>query len=751
MQIRFGLPARPAFRLHLRWLALIALVGGGWSAMATLPAAEDSAAATEAAKASETRLEEAAKYLASDELEGRGIGTKGLDLAADYLADQFQKLGLKTDLYEGKPFQKFKMSTGAKLGARNVLAVTGPEPKPIPKANPHDPHAGIDPHGDPHAGVPGAPPVKKDEPKKEEGAKEEPKKEEAKKEEPKPVIKTTDLKLGVDFNPMTLGGSGKFDLPLVFVGYGITDKKNSYDDYAGMDVKGKAVIILRKVPQQGNPHSPFGGDALRSEHAPFARKVSNAFQHEAAAVIFVNDAYDVEQTLDRYKKQVLDAVERLATADAAFKEIKEPSADERKSHEESREKIVADLSRLGKLLKDSRDPVIPFGFGGDAGEGRQLPVVHVRREVVDRLLRGALGKDLASVEKAIDKGPAPASAELKDCRLAGEISVERTEAEVKNVVAVMEGEGPFAHETIVIGAHYDHLGMGGEGSFVPGEKVVHNGADDNGSGTATLLEVARYLKDRSKGKPYPRRIVFIAFTGEERGLIGSARYVREPLFPLDKTVAMLNMDMVGRLTDDKLIVYGTGTAPEFGPLLDLVNDAYKFKITRQPEGFGPSDHSSFYAKKIPVFHFFTGTHKDYHRPSDDTDKLNIAGMRRVGSMVADIAEHLAVAPKPPTYVEVKSGPARIGGGGDRPYFGSIPDFSQEKPGYALMGVTKGGPAEKGGLKSGDIIVKLGDAKIGNLEDFDIALRKYKAGDKVTVTATRDDKDTKFEIVLDPPR
>jgi hypothetical protein len=306
----------------------------------------------------------------------------------------------------------------------------------------------------------------------------------------------------------------------------------------------------------------------------------------------------------------------------------------------------------------------------------------------------------------------------------------------------------LADETIVIGAHYDHLGFGGNGSAAPGVHEIHNGADDNGSGSTVLMEVARQL---AAGKKLPRRLVFIAFTGEERGLIGSARYVRNPLFPLDKTVAMLNLDMVGRLQDDKLIVHGTGTATEFDALVDQFAKHDAFQVTKKPSGFGPSDHSSFYGAKVPVLFFFTGTHKDYHRPSDDFEKLNIVGMRRVGQMVAEIATVLADAGERPHFLEAKGAAPELGSGGDRPYFGSIPDFAQDAPGYALSGVSKGSPAERGGLKAGDAIIQFGDSKIGNLEDFDSALRKFKAGDKVPIVVKRGAEAVKLEVTLDPPR
>ncbi|HEY1786146.1 MAG TPA: M20/M25/M40 family metallo-hydrolase, partial [Pirellulales bacterium] len=312
----------------------------------------------------------------------------------------------------------------------------------------------------------------------------------------------------------------------------------------------------------------------------------------------------------------------------------------------------------------------------------------------------------------------------------------------------LEGTGPKRDQAIVIGAHYDHLGHGEPGSADPGSKEIHNGADDNASGVAVLIEVARRLSERSQ--KLPRTVVFLAFTGEERGLLGSANYVRHPLVPLDKTIAMINMDMVGRLTDEKLIIYGTDTAKEFEPLVERLGKPLKFDIATKHGGFGPSDHSSFYAREIPVMHFFTGSHPDYHRPTDDFPKLNVDGMRRVGLLVSDVAVALADAADPPHFQESQEKPAG-GDGGDRPYFGSVPDFSSGDTGYALAGVTKGSPADKAGIKAKDVIIRFGDSKIGGLEDFDSALRKFKAGDKVPVVVRRGKEEVKLDVTLDPPR
>lgn len=694
MNRRLSLP-RPSFLLSFTFAAIasIALVAG------LLRAAEEATSATavaanNATAASEKRLDDSIRFLAADEREGRGVGTKGLDQAADFIAAEFAKLGLNTKLYDGTPLQKFKMVVGAEMGGTNKVALVGP------------------PNAD---GSPG---------------------------------QRIELKLGEDFNPLAIGGSGKFDLPLVFAGYGITSKGDQYDDYAGIKAEGKAMIVMRHEPQQWNPDPKLFNGTRPSAQAPFVRKMANASEHGAAAVVFITDDYEIREKVAQRRAEWQKVVDELAASSLKFQHIEKPTADEIAGEKKKVEGLLKQIKEQREKMLAEYDPVFGFTKAGPGGEATRMPAIHCRRAVLDEAIHAVLGKDLAHLEAEIEEGPTPHSAELKGWRLVGEITVNRIEAEVKNVVAVLEGEGPLADETIVIGAHYDHLGYGGEGSFVPDKKEIHNGADDNASGSAALLEVARQLT--SSGKKLSRRIVFIAFTGEERGLIGSARYCKEPLYPLDSTVAMLNMDMVGRLKDEKLIIQGVDTSGEFGEMIDKLNEKYGFKLTKQPGGFGPSDHSSFYGKKIPVMHYFTGTHSDYHRPTDDADKINVPGMRRVAEMVAESAVNIANMKTRPSYKESKR-PAAAGGGGDRPYFGSIPDFSNDEPGYSLNDVTKGGPAEKGGLKGGDTIIKLGESKITNLEDFDSALRKYKAGDKVPVTVKRAGKEVTVTVTLEPPR
>jgi Zn-dependent M28 family amino/carboxypeptidase len=676
---------------------------------------------------SESRLKAAAAYLASDELEGRGVGLKGLDLAAEYLAAEFAKLGLRVDLVDGRPFQPFKMATSTEMGPKekNRLALIAPLSNNA-------------------------------------------------------AAQKTDLELAKDFTPLALGGSGTFDLPLVFVGYGITDKStpeksagatgsaagatgsasapatgatgpaSDYDDYAGLDVKGKAVLILRHTPQWNQPHGRFAQAGRgQSRHATFDAKVSNAYQHGAAAVIFINDHAEIREQIANQQSRWQSAVDALVAEQTKFKQKKDPSPEETKKHRARIDELADRIKSASRDIKPDLDPLIEFARPGSQSSGdRPMPVLFCTRRSVAPMIKAVLGRDLVEIEKSIDQGPTPHSRELAGCKIQGETSVNRKEAEVKNVIAVLEGEGPNKDETIIIGAHYDHVGRGGAGSLARGSTEIHNGADDNASGSVTLVEVARQLVQR--GQKLPRRVVFMAFTAEERGLLGSAHYVRSPIFPLEKTVAMLNMDMVGRLRDEKLIIEGADTATEFRPWIDALNLRHQFKITHQSGGYGPSDHASFYPKNIPVMHFYTGSHSDYHRPGDDVDKLNVPGMRRIGELVAETATLVAQAPSRPEYKSVAAPKSRRRGG-DRPYFGSIPDFAQAGKGYVLSGVTKDGPAEKAGLKAGDAIVALGENKIANLDDFDLALRKFKSGDKVPVTIRRGQETLTQEVQLDRPR
>jgi aminopeptidase YwaD len=311
----------------------------------------------------------------------------------------------------------------------------------------------------------------------------------------------------------------------------------------------------------------------------------------------------------------------------------------------------------------------------------------------------------------------------------------RNETPAYNVAGMIEGSDPLLkNEVIVIGAHYDHLGRGGEGSgsLAPRGGEIHHGADDNASGTAGVLELARLF---SAQKPRPKRtIVFIAFSGEEEGLLGSNYYVNHPLLPLANTVAMINMDMIGRMKDGRLIVGGVGTAKEWRDIMSADTEK-TFHVTLNEDGFGPSDHSSFYAKQIPVLFFWTGTHNDYHKPSDTSEKINYDDEARILEMVGRIVNHLDSADKRVTYTTAKSDPAPHTGGFSV-YLGTIPNYADSNDGLLLDGVRDDSPAAKAGLKAGDKIVKIGDHDIRNVYDYTAALGEMKAGEEYVFEVKR---------------
>lgn len=632
------------------------------------------------------RMKKDLTYLSSDKLEGRGVGTKGLNLAADYIRNEFKSAGLDVKAVSGDAFHKFSIITGSELGKENSLEFVGPKGESFK------------------------------------------------------------LELNKDFQVCSFGGGGKIENGIVFGGYSIEDADSKYNDFAEADVKGKAVIIMRRTPYQSNPKSPFTGQHGQiSRHASLRSKVSNAFQKGAAAVLFVNDPYSIAKNgTDRFES----ARKQLINAAIEFDGINPEKPD---AVAQSKKKLNAAVKRYksADAVKSGVDDLMKFGYGG-RGSNDTVPIFHITMDACDKLLKAAGQKSLKDLEAMIDHTSKPQTAGLKGWTVKGQASVTRAKVEVKNIVGVLEGKGPLADETIVIGAHYDHVGMGGpgSGSLARGAKEVHNGADDNGSGSTALLELARRLASRKD--PLPRRLVFIAFTAEEMGLIGSARYVREPVFPLDKTIAMFNMDMVGRLKDDKLTVFGTGTAKRWDKVIKGINEKVKLKLAFKPEGFGPSDHSSFYAKQIPVLHLFTNTHSDYHRPSDDVEKINFDGMSRIVDLLEAIVIDTANDKARPKYVAIKQ-TAQIARSGSRPYFGSIPDFGGEEPGYGISGVAPGSPAEKGGLKGGDRIIQFGKNKIGSLDDFDLALRKFKSGQVVDVIVNRKGKNVSLKVTLSKPR
>jgi aminopeptidase YwaD len=497
----------------------------------------------------------------------------------------------------------------------------------------------------------------------------------------KGVADLTGFTVGKDWMPLGFSSNGGAQgAATVFAGYGISSAELKYDDYALSNVKDKLAIVFEGTPDGDNPHGQFAQ--------------AGQIRFKAAAA-------------------------RAAGARALL--------------------IIAGEEKLS----DDRLSRLAYDNAGEAG----IPIALISRQMASRVLG-----DVAALEKIAD---ARASNRRSNTgrNLSVLVDIIRRESPSFNVVGILPGSDPkLKNEAIVIGAHYDHLGHGGEGSLAPREGEIHHGADDNASGVAGLLELARMF---SAQKPR-RTIVFIAFSGEEEGLIGSSYYVNHPVVPLANTVAMINMDMIGRMSQKKLIVGGMGTAQEWRSMVEQENPAQLLKVAAMPtparendgsttrtfvltlneDGYGPSDHSSFYAKQVPVLFFWTGTHNDYHKPSDTADKINYEGEARIISFILNVIRDIDKSDKRPTYTVAKS-ESQGRSVGFRVYLGTIPNYADSNDGLKLDGVRDDSPAAKAGLKAGDKIVKMAGRDVKNVYDYTYALGEMKAGQEYEVELIRD--------------
>ena len=668
------------------------------------------------------RLRAHVTHLASDKLEGRRTGTPGAEAAAKYVADEFKRLGLSpgvptqppaagpghaNTLYPSTYFQQFPYVAGVELGQSNALTATRRVT-------------------DPSQGAPMA----------------------------------IDFRVGEDWMPLGFSSNGTVEGAVVFVGYGITAADQNYDSYKGADVRDKVAVAFAGTPDGDNPHGRFP----RAGELRFKAAAARAAGARALVVVAAEEKF----------------------------------ADD----------------KLSRLRYDNA--------GGDAG----LPVAVISRQAAAKVLGLVLPSSLDDFEKKLRErqsaaagSPALQTHVVEGPRLQGvelklTTDVVRKVAPAANVVGVLEGsDAKLKSETIVIGAHYDHLGLGGAGSGSLGrEGEIHHGADDNASGTAGLLELARLF---SREPALMRRtVVFVAFGGEEEGLVGSSHYVQNPARPLEQTVAMLNMDMIGRLRERVLNVGGVGTAGEWRKIVEEANRGYevtlspsvtgdanapapggdkkgetkegeekgegggagaggkgksdkKAKVWPEPgapvpisvvgsngreavratpaelfalrlneDGYGPSDHSAFYARRVPVLFFFTGSHEDYHKPSDTADRVNYEGEARVLQFVREIVYQLQASDKRPTYAVAKS-EASSRATGFKVSLGTVPSYGDSTDGLKLDAVREGSPAAAAGLKAGDKIVKLAGRDIRNVYDYTQALSEMKAGQEYDVEVIRD--------------
>lgn len=581
----------------------------------------------------EKRLLDDVTYLASDELEGRGVRTRGLELAGEHIAKSFQDSGLVTDWYRGGPFHEFRLFSSSQRGIVKTadLALAGQET---------------------------------------------------------PLT----LKKGIDFTSLSSSAAGKFSYPVVFAGYGITAGDIGYDDYAGIDAQGKAVLVLRHEPQRFDSDSKFNGRE-NSPHAYIQSKVKNAITHGAVAMILCTD----------------DAERR-----APLGETKGPATEEKGAAEDA-------------LLQTEMS---------SSGQGKSIPVIHVRRTLLEKLFRDVTQENLADFEHRMDTELKPASRDLPDLSWNGEVVLNRPHRQLRNVVASLEGEGEAAERTIIVGAHYDHLGRDSFGSLgSDSSDDIHHGADDNASGTAVVMEIARQLAARSQ--PLKHRVLLITFSAEELGLIGSNRYVQDPLFPLNETIAMLNLDMVGRLREGKLTIYGLETGENWNTLVSrsiaATPDGTEFKLALRSGGYGPSDHASFYEKGVPVLHFFTGFHPQYHRPSDVATLINPQGMRQIASLVTEMVVKLGNDEVTINRRASRSGDDLLA---DEELDELMEDDSPPSPrlgvqvapekdvaGVKVRSVVPNSLAERNGIRVGDVIVKVDDQAVKTALDIRSILQK----------------------------
>lgn len=343
------------------------------------------------------------------------------------------------------------------------------------------------------------------------------------------------------------------------------------------------------------------------------------------------------------------------------------------------------------------------------------------------------------------KGETIQSKEL-DVRICGKVARLYHEVETQNVVAMLRGSDPLlANEYIIIGAHYDHLGLGDQGGSRTDSLAVHNGADDNASGVVAMLEIAQKLA--SDRKNIKRSIAFVAFGAEEKGLIGSQRFVDSAIVPIESIKAMINIDMVGRLRNRELEIHGTKTSLEADSILNVLNADSLFRLKLVPDGFGPSDHSSFYAKGIPVFFFHTGLHEDYHTPKDDVEFLNIPGMQQVTDFAYHLTYQLATSSTPLTFS--KSSTRSLSSSRTpkiKVKLGLMPDVSgADDKGLKVIGVTEGKPADLAGIKAGDIITSINGSPIRNIYDYTEALSTLEPGGKAVITLLRENSQVELNV------
>jgi len=581
----------------------------------------------------ETRFQAHIDYLASDKLEGRGVGSRGIDLASDYIARQFTSIGLEPAGDDGTYFQTFSMTLRRTLTDESRLAFGGDK---------------------------------------------------------------IERRQGTDYIPFNFSSDDSFSGGVVFCGYGITNPDKTYDDYKDLDLTGKVALML-----DGEPPSWADEGGQPTRHSMHRNKVYNAKDRGAVAVLIVS-----------------------------------PKPTEGES------------DRLTEFVAEGAD-----AYG--------IPAFHITRAFVDDRLTAARVGSLDELQKKLDVGGF-ASSDLAHAQANGKAGFKKTSAPTRNVLGIRRGVGPLTDEFVVIGAHYDHLGIRKPmmrkfkaGKLLPDDvgPQIHNGADDNASGTSGLIEIARMF---TAAPPTNRSILFIAFTAEESGLHGSKYYIEHPSAPLEKTAAMLNMDMIGRLKpgDDHVQVFCVQCGNGFLEILEPGARDVGLTISPAVDEGGRSDHATFVRKQIPSLHFFSGNHSDYHQPSDDSNKINATGGARIARLVYETAKDLADRDARPEFQIVKSEKKERSAETTtfRVVMGLTPNYTDDgTPGMGVDAVSSEGPAELAGMKAGDRIIRISGKSVANVYDYMAATRNNKAGEVVDVLVLRDGREHALKVTLAPAR
>lgn len=558
-----------------------------------------------AAARDEGRLLEHLRYLASDELQGRGNGSPGMEQAARFLAEEFRRIGLEPGGSDGTFFQPFTITTGQNLGPDNRLEIRGP-------------------------------------------------------------TSAREFSIGTGYKLLTYGPKPSVSGELFFAGFGITTSESDlgYDDYGDWDVRGRVILAFEHEPQERLASSPFHGKDL-TPYSTVIHKALNARSRGAVALILIPDRFNHPERGSRKAPQM----ERVANVG--------------------------------------------------------IPTVRLTGRWGERLLREA-GRDPSEIDRWIHHHLTPYSFPMDGVSVRMDVDVVPIQHEVRNVVGVLPGD---SEEAVVIGAHYDHLGLGDDSSLAEQHLgQIHNGADDNASGVAGMLVLAR---DFSAARP-GRTLVFAAFAAEELGLLGSRHYVQHPSRPLEHTVAMVNLDMIGR-SDGDVLIGGVGTAEEFRDLLHEVEvkSPLTFKYASTPRG--SSDHLSFATAGVPVLFFFTGLHPDYHKPSDDWEKIDLVRTWQVVEALRQTVDRLSRLEIRPSYVDLRHGRPPLD---DRPWLGIAPDMSWTLGGVQIAQVLSWSPAHDAGLQESDVLVEFGGREVRNLRDLRNLLRSRKPGDQVRILVLR---------------